>query len=339
MGVTMDLIHADANMVEIGYITEMDSFDAELSQETDAVLEKNSFALTLSDKAWESDPIEIGHYIYSPGTEWGGMVEQIRHSTALKQVTVSGLTWRGMLYRKVIIPPVGQDYLTITATEANAAISTIVGAQLGDLFSVSASASGITIASKQFRYTNMLLGIEAMLAEQNAALQIDFNQATKTITLSARPIIDYSGTVDLSQDYGVDMVSTFGGFDRYNHIIALGAGELADRDIVHVYRLSNGSITTTPPAWAGTADDHVRTYDYTNPETVARLQEGAEKLARELTPFTTVDIDPDVASLTLLLGDKVGARDRLTGMQAVVSIVGRILTMNSGGIKLETRVG
>lgn len=339
MGVTMDLIHADADLVEIGYIAEIDNYDAELSQETDAEIEKNSFALTLSDKEWEADPIEVGHYVYVPDTEWGGMVEKIRHSTALKQITVSGLTWRGMIYRKVIEPASGQDYLTITATEANAAISTIVGTHLGALFSVSAAASGITITNKQFRYTNMLLGIESMLADYGAALELAYNQATKTVTLAARPIVDYSSVIDLSQDYGVDMVTTLGGFDRYNHIIALGAGELADRDIVHVYRLDNGSVTTSAPAWAGTAADHVRTYDYNNPETLEKLQEGAEKLARELTPYATVEMDPNVAGLTLLLGDKVGARDRLTGLQAVVSVVGRILTMNSSGIKLETRVG
>lgn len=333
----MDLIHADANLVEIGFVKEIDSFDAELSQETDAEIQANSFAMTVPDKAWENEPIEISHYIYSPDTEWGGCVEEIRHSTALKQITLSGVTWRGMLYRKIIEPPTGQDYKVITSTEANAAILELVGTSLGDVFVVSAADSGITV-TRQFRYTNLLLGIETMLAEKGAALQIEFSQATKKVTLSARAIVDYSTTIDLSQDYGVDMVTTLGGFDRYNHIIALGAGELADRDIVHVYRNANGTMTTTPPAWVGTADDHATTYDYSNPETFAELQRGAEKRAKELEPYNMAELDPQVEGLTLLLGDIVGARDRLTGLSATVTIVGKILTMNTNGIKLETRV-
>lgn len=333
----MDIVHADASLAEIGYINEIDNYDAEISQEIDAEIEVNSFALTLPDNVWESDPIEVGHYVYIPGTEFGGAVEQIRHSTALKQITLSGVTWRGMLYRKIIVPT--GDYLTITATEANTAISTIVGTQLGTLFSVSTVNSGITITSKSFRYTNMLTGIESMLAAEGAALQIDFDQSTKTVTLSARAIVDYTTTVDLSQDYGVDMVTTLGGYDRYNHIIALGAGELSDRDVVHVYRLDNGTITTTPPDWAGTETDYVTTYDFTNPETIEKLQEGAEQRAKEYAPYTMIEMDPSVEGLNLLLGDKVGARDRLTGLQAATYIVGRILTMNSSGIKLETRVG
>ena len=122
---------------------------------------------------------------------------------------------------------------------------------LGDVFGVSC----VELQCPQFRYTNLLLGIETMLAEKGAALHIEFSQATKKVTLSARAIVDYSATIDLSQDYGVDMVTTLGGFDRYNHIIALGAGELADRDIVHIYRNANGTVTTTPPAWVGTPED------------------------------------------------------------------------------------
>ena len=332
----MDIIHADKNLAELGYIIEIDGFDAEISQEIDAEIERNSFALTLADTVWSAQPVEIGHYIYSPGTEFGGMVEQIQHSTARQQVTVSGVTWRGMLYRKIIVPTT--DYLTITATEANAAINTIVGTQLGTLFSVSTAASGITVTSKKFRYTNMLSGIEDMLDEGGAALEVAFDQSTKSVTLSARAVVDYSDRIDLSQDYGVDMVTTEGGFDRYNHIIALGAGELADRDIVHVYRLADGSMTTVAPAWAGTVDDYVTTYDYNNPETMAILQKGAEKRAAEYAPLNQVEIDPAVDGLDLKLGDIVGARDRLTGMAGTAVIVGRILTMNAGGIKLETRV-
>lgn len=334
----MNLIHADETLSEIGFIQEIDAFDAELSQETDATIAANTFSLTLSDNFWEADPIEIGHYVYIPDTEWGGCVEQIRHSTASKQITVSGVTWRGQLFRKIIVPASGQDYLTITATEANAAINTIVGSSLGSLFSVSAAASGITITSKAFRYTNLLHGIEDMLEEEGAALRVAYSQATKTVTLSATAVTDYSATIDLSQDYGVDMVTTEGGFDRFNHIIALGAGELADRDIVHVYRDTDGTISTVAPAWVGGVNDHVTTYDYNNPETLAILQKGAEVRAAEYAPLNQVEIDPAVDGLDLKLGDIVGARDRLTEMSGTAVIVGKILTMNSDGIKLETRV-
>ena len=66
----MDLIHADENLAELGYIIEIDGFDAEISQEIDAEIERNSFALTLADTVWSAQPVEIGHYIYARHRVW-----------------------------------------------------------------------------------------------------------------------------------------------------------------------------------------------------------------------------------------------------------------------------
>lgn len=332
----MELIHANENLEEIGYITQIDKFDGEISQELKATVESNSFSLTVTDSAWRASPICEGHYVYIPNTEWGGQVEQLRHSTAAGQVTLSGVTWRGMIYRKVIEPPAMATHLVISG-EANAAIKRIMGNTLG-LFAVSAEDSGIAV-SRSFRYYNMLIGIQEMLASSGAALEIAFDQKIRGVRLLARAIVDYSQRIDLSQDYGVDMVTTVGGFNRYNHIIALGAGELEDRDILHVYRLDDGTITTDVPAWAGTMKDHVRTYDYNNPESVEKLREGAEELLAGFAPLHTIEIDPGVAGLDLKMGDKVGARDRLIGMTGIVTVIGKVLTMDDNGIKTETRVG
>ena len=332
----MDIIHADADLAELGYVDEIDQFDAEISQETDIQIENNSFSLIVPDIYWERSPILAGHHIYVPGTEFGGRVELIRHSTALQQITVGGVTWRGLLYRKIIEPPTGEAYRVVNG-EANAKITELIGATLGANVTVSENNSGITV-NRQFRYTNLLIGIHQMLAEQGAALAVEYDQVLKRVVLSAVSVTDYSETIDLSQDYGVNMVATMGGYDRYNHIIALGAGELLDRDILHVYRNDNGSLTTVSPAWVGTAADHVAVYDFNNPETVEELQKGAEKRLLEIVPLRQLEIDPQVSGLDLNFGDIVGARDRLTGMAGTATVVGKILTMNSDGIRLETRV-
>lgn len=332
----MDIIHADHELTEIGFVDDIDQLDAEISQETDAIIESNSFSLTIPDHAWERSPIQEGHYIYVPGTEFGGRVEMIRHSTLQKQVTVSGVTWRGAIYRKIIEPPTGEAYMVID-DEANAALLTLLGSTLGAEYEISDAASGIQV-SRQFRYTNALTGIAQMLGESGAALRVEFDQLTKTVKLSAAAVADYSSTVDLSQDYGVDMVTTAGGYDCYNHIIALGDGELLERIVLHVYRLDDGTITLAEPPWAGTGKDRVSIYDWSSAESLEELQKGAEKRLLEIAPLNQIEIDPQVEGLDLNLGDIVGARDRLTGMTAKARVVGKILTMNNLGIKVETRV-
>lgn len=333
----MDIIHATDTLEELGFVDEVQLFDAEISQETDAEIASNSFALTIPDSTWEARPILYGHHVYVPGTEFGGRVEQVQHSTGAKTVTLSGLTWRGALYRKVIVPPTGQTHLVITGQEAHDAIRTILGSTMGANYRVATTASGVTV-TWQFRFTNTLVGIHRMLTEAGGALRVAFNQALKRVDLSAATVVDYSNLIDLSQDYGVNMVTTLGGFDRFNHIIALGAGELLDRDIVHVYRLASGGVTLNPPAWVGTSEDLVATYDFTNPENIAELTKGAEKRLRELVPLNQIEIDPQVEGLALNMGDIVGARDRLTGMSGKATVVGKILSISDSGIKQETRV-
>ena len=335
----MELIHADADRKEIGYLYDFDKLDAIISQSPDAKLEDNSFSLIVGDEIWAASPIHCGHYIYVPGTEWGGQVETIRHNTARKQVTLSGLTWRGALYRKIIAPPDGQNYLILKPQDANAAISSLIGNQLGDAYKCDTSISGVQSVRAEFRYINLMHGLHKLLLQSGAALHIEYNQAQRAAVFSARPIVDYSSRVDLSQDYGVDMVTIAGGIDRFNHVIALGAGELEDRDILHVYRLDDGTLTMQRPAWHGTAKDHVMTYNYTNPEDIDKLREGAEKILIDHTPLKSIEIDPRVEDMQLNIGDIVGARDKLTGMIATARITGKVLTMDDRGIKIETRVG
>lgn len=333
----MDIIHASDTLEELGFIEEVELFDAEISQESDAEIISNSFALTIPEASWQQRPILEGHYLYIPGTEFGGKVEQIQHSTNRRSITLSGLTWRGAIYRKVIEPAAGQTHRVITGQEANEAMRTLLGSTLGPIYAVATANSGIVV-TWSFRYANALIGIQRMLASGGGALRVNFNQALKRVELSAAPITDYSTLIDLSQDYGVDMVTTLGGLDRYNHIIALGAGELLDRDIVHVYRLPNGAITTVTPQWVGTEQDLVATYDFTNPENIAELTKGAVKRLEELVPLSQIEIDPQVQGLNLEMGDMVGARDRLTGMEGKATVVGKILSMSDSGIREETRV-
>lgn len=333
----MDIIHASDTLEELGFVDEVELFDAEISQETDAEITNNSFALTIPDEVWSKRPIEKGHFVYVPGTEFGGMVEKIEHSTKRMSITMSGVTWRGALYRKAIVPPSGMTHYDVSNQEANEAISSIIGGALGPVYTVATANSGVTV-SWQFRYTNMLIGIQRMLANSSAALRVNFNQQDKNVVYSVHPIEDYSALIDLSQDYGVEMVTTLGGYDRYNHIIGLGAGEMLDRDIVHVYRLDNGTITTTAPSWVGTKQDLVEIYDFSNPESIEELTKGAIKRLEELAPLNQIEIDPQVHGLDLNIGDIVGARDRLTGMEGKATVVGKILSISSSGIVLETRV-
>lgn len=335
----MDMIitHADASLVELRHILKPDKYDAQVSILTGATIADNDWVLELTDEVWALNPIEIGHYIYIDATEWGGRVERVEHSTATRTVTLSGVTWRGMLKRKRIEPPAGQAYY-VADDEANTIIAAVISGQFGDLFEVSTDDTGVDITGS-WRYVEIHDSLQTALLAEGLTLDITYSSATQKVTLSARAVVDSSADIDLSQDYGIPMISSSGRNDAYNHIIALGAGELLDRDILHVYRLTDGTITTVAPDWVGTVEDLVYIYDYNNPEDDDALLKGASDKLREFAPLSGVEIDPSEAGVDLPMGDIVGATDRLTGLSGTASVVGKVLTINRDGYKIETRVG
>ena len=333
----MDITHADENRNELRYLDLVERLDVQISIEPGAVLEDNSFQLQIPDEEWGKAPINQEHVIYIDGTEFGGVVESVEHNTQTGIITLSGPTWRGLLMRKIISPPPNEAYFTIT-DEANAVISSVLGSSLSPMVTISDTDTGVSV-SGSWRYRQAHEMLEKALEENGLTLNIKYDAALKTVKISARAVVDYSDEIDLSQDYGIEMKSTQGRMDAYNHVIALGAGELLDRDVLHVYRLDNGIITNTPPVWAGTAKDKITIYDYSNPESIDDLQKGAEKKLLEYAPLDGVQLDPSDVDIELPLGDIVGARDRLTGFAATARIIGKILTANSDGYKIDTRVG
>lgn len=332
----MDLIHANAARAEMGFIDRFVKYDACIS--ANAEIEDNSFALTLSDADWAADPIQIGDYIYIPGTEWGGRVEYLKHSTKSAEITASGPVWRGMLCRKVISPPTGEAYFVVANMEGNTVLQTVLNTSFLDFFVISEANTGVTL-SAQWRYTVMLAGLQNAFSAAGLALNFSYSQRLKRPVISARVVNDYSQSIDISQDYGVYITTKEGGIEAYNHIIALGKGELTERTVLELFRLDDGTITDVDPGNRG-ANDLAETLDYPNAETVEELRKSAVSRLKESVPDNSVELDVSDLDLAVSLGDIVGARDRLTGLVATATVTDMILTITpEDGEKIDVKVG
>ena len=325
----MELIHAKANIEEIQSLTEFDQYEAVSG--LGFKYADNDFELQVEEAVWEKYPMIKGHYLYEVGTEWGGMVEDVNHvGTTVK---VGGPTWRGMLARKIISPPAGQAYRTITAMEANQAIAALVGSSLGPLFAVSTADSGMTV-SGSFRYTNLLAAIHSMLQQYGARLEIIFDGTQ--VVLSAVSSVDYTDT-ELSQEYEAPLESSVAYGEAYNHVIALGRGELAEREVVELWRLDDGTITTTTQP-AG-ANDKQFVLDYPNAESLEELTSSATDKLIESSPVESIGINLDEIEIDFKLGDVVGGRDKVTGLTISKPITQKILKIDKNGRKINYKAG
>ena len=104
----MILIHADNNMRDIGVIDDYISYDAVSALYRDA--ESSDWQLVMTLEAYNISPINTGDYIYVEDSEFGGRVGKIQNDTAAGTVTIGGYSWRGIISKKIIVPPEGRTF-------------------------------------------------------------------------------------------------------------------------------------------------------------------------------------------------------------------------------------
>lgn len=330
-------IHADENLDELREIRFILNGDIEINTAQDAKLVDNSWSITLSEHEWNKNPVRVGHYIYSPGTEWGGPCTFIKHETAYKKVTLRGPTWRGLLFQRRIEPDPGDAYLVYDTVDANLMVADLIGDAFGGIFDVTDQRAGVDV-SASFRYQSLAAGISNTLRGAGLRLSMTYDNVSRKVLTAAVPDGDQADAVELSQDYGVQFTSELGNLETANHCLALGSGELTDRLVRNVYRDLDGTISTTRPAWL--TDGLLRTtlLDYPNAEDEAELLKTATERLTECSDGRSFSIDTKQAGVELELGDRVAIRDRMTGLRATAEVRRRILTIADGKVKITDGV-
>ena len=333
----MTFVHANELRNEIRVISQIQSADMEINIRPNAELIDNTWSMTVTEKTWEASPILEGHFVYCPYSEWGGIVTYLKHSTSDGTVVLQGPTFRGLLYQKRLIPPDGEAYLTVDDVDANAAITAAVGGRYGNLVHVSDAVCGKSITAS-WRYQALATGLQNTLRQNRLRLNVLYDPVRMAIVLDAQTVTDLTSVLEISQDYGVNFTSSAGNVELANHCLALGQGELENRTVVNVYRIGTNYYLNRP---LGLSEADIRTVilDYPNAETTDELVRSATERLREMAPEYSVSIDELSADVSAELGDIISVRDRLTGMNAESEITRKILTIQDGTIKIDTKVG
>jgi hypothetical protein len=333
------LIHADANLNEIGVIESFNLFDAQQHRNCD--LADNTFSLEMSVGAWQEDKIMRGDYVYLDQTEFGGIVRSVTKNTSADTVTIKGVLWRGLLAMRIICPPENEAYLVYTDTELNTMIADVIGTDYAGLFQVSEESTGATV-SYQFRYQTKLYGLSKALSLAGYSLSCVYDATLKKVITQARQCVDYSSYADISSDLGIGLTITAGRVDDYNHMIALGQGELTERMVREIWML-NGRIYYSKPSILAEKDIRSITFDYPNAESEDELLSSAESALLEYAPVSSAEVDltqlQEELSLDLQLGDTILTVDRDLNLSETKTVSQRILTISAdSGIQIRTEV-
>ena len=302
-----------------------------------AIGEENNYEIKVRRDKWSSE-YTFGNAFYIKETEYGGIIGEVDTNTAEDTISLLGMTWRGMLDKKIICPPTGSDYKTVSG-ELNLILNDLVAEHFDDYFVVLQVDTGVSVTNYQFdRYCTLLAGINKMLKSVGYRLKIRYMQQERGqpgyVELSAVPIIDYSEQIELSQDSQLNF--TFKNCrNGVNHLICLGKGELQDRQVIDLYVQADGSIGSEQ-YYTGIREI-AATYEDTSSETDELEEKGREKL-QELMNSTSFSMDVETLNMDVAIGDIIGGRDYLTGLCAKKPIAKKIYKVEDGKTSLEYEI-
>lgn len=293
---------------------------------------ENSFQVVCLRSEWES--MVDGSRIYIPGTEYGGIYKIIDIDSKTNTISPGGYTWRGLLQKKVIVPPSGADYATDSG-DLNAIITSRVEAAFPGLFTGSEVMTGVEVSGYKYeRYTTLYNGLKKLLKDNNYRMELQYDITKRAVVVSAVPIVDYSRTVDFSSDYQA-YYSVHSDHTSVNHLICLGAGQLRDRLVRHLYMTNTNTIRMTP-YYTG-KEEVAEVYDYAGADEVELVQSGKNRLI-ELQNHDRFDITIDDDSVVMEIGDIAGGTDYKTGLYLQAPVVGKIVRMADGFVSTEYQI-
>lgn len=324
----LDLTLANAGGEDIGNLSGY-LFEAEWGVDED---DERSFDLTLPiDHPFV--PIAPGSILYAEGTELGGIVERCTVDTETRHVVYSGPTAHGLLQRHVLCPASGETHWTFSG-DANAVLRAAVSdLGISDLFHVPDDAAGIAV-SGQVRYEPAYTSLARQFAVCGAKILATWDGPS--VEISAAPAGDYSDDEldSFVADYKLEVQHR-----PVNHLVCLGAGELLDRLVVHLYMGPSGVTQTRPTTVQGAWGENAEVYENTGDDEVGKLvEDGTSKLVELNEETASIEVgDGDAPERDV--GDIVSASDWEADLHGTAKITAKVVTMERGEPVVATRIG
>lgn len=311
------LIYTDKYHVDVGAIQ---TFSMDLAFGAD----EQDFEIAFSKPV-----LSGGELLYIDGTEYGGIVDKITQSTETDNVIYAGRTWHGMLAGKIVQPPSGQNYYTLSG-DANACIASLLTkVGLTDVLTARSTSAGITVNYQFDRFCNAYDGLLKMLASANAILRIERHDGITELWAQARTTIEDEADSDLMDFAITDSVRV------PNHLVCAGEGELQQRVVVDLYADSSGNVSQTQTLTG--VDEIAVLYNYNNADQAELIAEGTKELqSYQLGGGADLQVNNKG---DWHVGDLIQVRDNNTGLVITSTINKKIVKVKDGVLSVDYEVG
>lgn len=281
-------------------------------------------------KLHSSQKTEIakGSLIWSPGTEYGGIIQDIQsklETDGQRYVYYSGPSWSGRLSQRIVCPPSGKDHYTMTG-EANEALNALMEyLGLDYLFQAPEDNSGITLDTDLERFADGYSALRKAASENDCRLSMAYDNAAKKVTIQFVPRETHGNYTSDNSPISVTVGSPV------NHLVCAGTGELQNRAVVHLYIDKDGNVSQTQ--YYKGADEISTLYKNTSADKDKLIEEGTKKLL-EYQEVNQVEISVEDGSEDLYpLDDVIVGFDPVTGIKASSTIAKKVVSVDAQGFE------
>lgn len=286
----------------------------------------NDFELSIPADA---PRLESGCIAYVPGTELGGVVDDISSETDSSGTTLSyeGRSWSGILANRIVLPSASGYFES--EGEANACIRALIAhLGLGGVFSVPMSDSGILLSYRWERFCDAWHGLMACLKSSGAKPVM--RHTGSTVELSAAPSESH-GNGDGRISFSIKRK-----YRPVNHLVCAGSGKMQDRAVVHFYADSQGNVSHVQSLFG--LDEVSALYDYTNASEDELEEQGAKKLS-DYQVQGEVKVSVGDGPDDFDIGDTLVGREDRFGIEVAAEVVGKVVTVSRGQAVAKYKCG
>lgn len=269
-----------------------------------------------------------GSLIWSPGTEYGGIVQDIQskiETDGQRYVYYSGPSWSGRLSQRIVCPPSGKDHYTLDG-EANEELNALMEyLGLDYLFQAPEGNSGITLDTDLDRFADGYSALRKAAAENDCRLSMKYDNTTKKVIIQFVPRETHGNYTSDNSPISVTVGSPV------NHLVCAGTGELQNRVVVHLYIDKNSNVSQKQ--YYKGADEISTLYENTSADKDKLIEEGTKKLL-EYQEVNQVEISVEDGSEDLYpLDDVIVGFDPVTGIKASSTIAKKVVSVDYQGFE------
>lgn len=315
----MNVAYTNDSLSAVGFISFV-SFDTSIGDSGNQVQLK----LHSSQKT----ELAKGSLIWSPGTEYGGIIQDIQsklETDGQRYVYYSGPSWSGRLSQRIVCPPSGKDHYTLEG-EANEALNTLMEyLGLDYLFQAPEDNSGITLDTDLERFADGYSALRKAASENDCRLSMAYDNAAKKVAIQFVPRETHGNYTSDNSPISVTVGSPV------NHLVCAGTGELQNRAVVHLYIDKDGNVSQTQ--YYKGADEISTLYENTSADKDKLTEEGTKKLL-EYQEVNQVEISVEDGSEDLYpLDDVIVGFDPVTGIKASSTIAKKVVSVDAQGFE------